>query len=55
MTFSTQVKSIAYLETLCLLKILEIGQHQIEAGNFRVAEDVFAELDKELVEDTVPT
>jgi len=33
-------------ETLALLKILAIGNREIEQGTFRDAEDVFAELDK---------
>ncbi len=33
-------------ETLALLKILAIGNREIEQGKFRDAEDVFAELDK---------
>ncbi len=32
--------------TLALLKLLAIGNGQIEQGRFRDAEDVFAELDK---------
>jgi len=35
----------AYQETLALLKILAHGQQQIEKGQFRDAEDVFASLD----------
>jgi prevent-host-death family protein len=31
--------------TLALLKLLALGNHQIEQGNFRDAEDVFASLD----------
>ncbi|MBV8047074.1 MAG: type II toxin-antitoxin system Phd/YefM family antitoxin [Paludibacterium sp.] len=34
-------------ETLALLKILAFGNHEIMQGQFRAAEDVFAELDKE--------
>lgn len=37
----------AYQETLSLLKILALGQKQIEAGAFRAADDVFADLDKD--------
>ncbi len=33
-------------ETLALLKILALGNRDIELGKFRDAEDVFAELDK---------
>ena len=33
-------------ETLALLKILALGNREIEHGKFRDAEDVFAELDK---------
>jgi prevent-host-death family protein len=33
-------------ETLVLLKILALGNREIEQGKFRNAEDVFAELDK---------
>lgn len=33
-------------ETLALLKILALGNREIEQGKFRNAEDVFAELDK---------
>ncbi len=32
--------------TLALLKILALGNREIEQGKFRNAEDVFAELDK---------
>lgn len=34
-------------ETLALLKILALGNREIEQGKFRDAEDVFAELDKQ--------
>ncbi len=34
-------------QTLALLKILALGQQEIEQGRFRDAEDVFAELDKD--------
>ncbi|RKP48372.1 type II toxin-antitoxin system Phd/YefM family antitoxin [Trinickia fusca] len=34
-------------ETLALLKILALGNREIEQGHFRAADDVFAELDKE--------
>lgn len=33
-------------ETLALLKILALGNREIEQGKFRDAEDVFAELDR---------
>jgi prevent-host-death family protein len=33
-------------ETLALLKLLAIGNQEIEQGKFRDAEEVFAELDK---------
>jgi prevent-host-death family protein len=33
-------------ETLALLKILALGNREIEQGKFRDIEDVFAELDK---------
>ena len=33
-------------ETLALLKILALGNREIELGKFRDAKDVFAELDK---------
>lgn len=33
-------------ETLAMLKILALGNRDIERGKFRDAEDVFAELDK---------
>ncbi|EJL05334.1 MULTISPECIES: type II toxin-antitoxin system Phd/YefM family antitoxin [Pseudomonas] len=33
-------------ETMALLKLLAIGNREIEEGNFRDAEDVFAELDR---------
>lgn len=36
-----------YEETLALLKIIALGHREIERGEFRAAEDVFAELDKE--------
>jgi hypothetical protein len=34
-------------ETLALLKILALGNREIEQGNFRPAHEVFADLDKE--------
>ncbi|MGV8900098.1 MAG: type II toxin-antitoxin system Phd/YefM family antitoxin [Burkholderiaceae bacterium] len=36
-----------YEETLALLKILALGNREIEQGRFRTADDVFAELDRE--------
>lgn len=33
-------------ETLALLKILALGNHEIEQGNFRSADDVFKDLDQ---------
>jgi len=33
-------------ETLAMLKILALGNREIERGNFRDVEEVFAELDK---------
>ena len=33
-------------ETLALLKILALGNREIEQGHFRPADDVFADLDK---------
>ncbi len=33
-------------ETLALLKLLALGNREIEQGHFRPANDVFAELDK---------
>jgi prevent-host-death family protein len=36
-----------YEETLALLRILALGNKQIEEGKFRSAEDVFADLDKD--------
>jgi prevent-host-death family protein len=34
-------------QTLALLKILALGNREIEQGQFRPVEDVFAELDKD--------
>jgi prevent-host-death family protein len=34
-------------ETLALLKILALGQRDIEQGYYRSADDVFADMDKE--------
>lgn len=36
-----------YEETLALLKLLALGNREIEQGNFRPADEVFADLDKE--------
>lgn len=33
-------------ETLALLKILALGNHEIEQGNFRSADDVFKDLER---------
>lgn len=33
-------------QTLALLKLLALGNRDIDQGNFRAAEEVFAELDK---------
>lgn len=35
---------------LALLKILAMGRAQIEAGKFKPAREVFAQLDKEILE-----
>lgn len=37
-------------ETLALLRILALGQREIEQGKFSSAEDFFAEMDKENLE-----
>jgi hypothetical protein len=34
-------------QTLALLKILALGNREIEKGRFRPVEDVFAEIDEE--------
>ncbi|MDM0024562.1 type II toxin-antitoxin system Phd/YefM family antitoxin [Variovorax saccharolyticus] len=34
-------------ETLALLKVLALGNREIEQGRFRPADDVFAEMDKD--------
>lgn len=34
-------------ETMALLKLLAMGNREIEAGKFRPADDVFADLDRE--------
>ncbi|MBS0452087.1 MAG: type II toxin-antitoxin system Phd/YefM family antitoxin [Proteobacteria bacterium] len=36
-----------HAETLALLKILALGNREIEQGKFRSATEVFAEMDKE--------
>ena len=36
-----------YEQTLALLKILALGNREIEQGHFRAAGEVFADLDKE--------
>jgi prevent-host-death family protein len=36
-----------YEQTLALLKILTLGNREIEQGRFRTADDVFADLDRE--------
>jgi prevent-host-death family protein len=35
-------------ETLALLKLLAMGNREIEQGHFRTADEVFAELDREV-------
>ncbi|MET3463744.1 type II toxin-antitoxin system Phd/YefM family antitoxin [Variovorax atrisoli] len=37
--------------TLALLKVLALGNREIEQGQFRSAEDVFADLDRQDVEE----
>lgn len=37
--------------TLALLKILVLGNHVVEQGQFRSAEDVFADLDRQAAEE----
>jgi len=37
-------------ETLALLKILALGNHEIERGDYRSANEVFAELDNEEIQ-----
>ncbi len=39
-----------YEETLAMLKILALGQHQIEKGMFRDADDVLGDLSSDNVE-----
>lgn len=39
--------------TEALLRILSLGNTEIERGRFRDAEDVFSELDKRITEDEV--
>ena len=36
-----------YEQTLALLKILSLGNRELDQGRFRAAEDVFADLDRE--------
>ena len=38
-------------QTEALLRLLLLGNKEIEKGNFRDAEDVFSELDKRIAED----
>jgi hypothetical protein len=38
-------------QTVALLKLLSLGNNEIELGKFRDAENVFAELDKRIAED----
>ncbi|MFA5825106.1 MAG: hypothetical protein WC825_03925 [Gallionellaceae bacterium] len=38
-------------QTLALLRMLALGNKEVEQGKFRDAEDVFAELDKRIAED----
>lgn len=46
------IKSIEEQEqTVALLRMLSLGNKEIEQGKFRDAEDVFAELDKRIAED----
>jgi prevent-host-death family protein len=37
-------------ETLALLKLLAMGNHEIEQGHFRAADEVFADIDREAVQ-----
>ncbi|MBN8767573.1 MAG: type II toxin-antitoxin system Phd/YefM family antitoxin [Thiobacillus sp.] len=37
-------------ETLALLKLLALGNREIEQGHFRAADEVFAEIDREAVQ-----
>ena len=37
-------------ETLALLKLLALGNREIEQGHFRAADEVFADIDKEAVQ-----
>ena len=39
-----------HAETLALLKLLALGNREIEQGKFRLAHDVFAEMDKDDVQ-----
>lgn len=38
-------------QTIALKRLLALGNTEIEQGNFRDAEEVFAELDKRITED----
>ena len=37
-------------ETLALLKLLALGNREIEQGHFRAADEVFADIDREAVQ-----
>lgn len=37
-------------ETLALLKLLAMGNHEIEQGHFRAVDEVFADIDREAVQ-----
>ncbi|KVW94604.1 type II toxin-antitoxin system Phd/YefM family antitoxin [Thiobacillus denitrificans] len=37
-------------ETLALLKLLALGNREIEQGHFRTADEVFADIDREAVQ-----
>lgn len=37
-------------ETLALLKLLALGNREIEEGHFRAADEVFADIDREAVQ-----
>lgn len=37
-------------ETLALLKLLALGNREIEQGHFRAADEVFADIDRETVQ-----
>ena len=50
MKFSIQIEPRSYEEqeeTMALLKVLVLGNREIEQGRYRSAEDVFADLDKD--------